>query len=143
MESVNCPTHLDEIDQWLLDSFGIQPGDNPSARMVAEALWPKDKEMGIPIKERCGVLLRAAQQAVGKRLGNGREKENVLIRMFVAYRLRSEGYTCEAIAKLMGRNHSAVSHYVRKRIPDIQSLPSIYRSELDMFTKMNDILDKD
>ena len=43
------PTHLDEIDQWLFDSFGIIPGACSSienlrydtARMVAEALWPK------------------------------------------------------------------------------------------------------
>lgn len=45
------PTQLDEIDQWLVDNFGIMPGDCSStenlrhniARMVAEALWPKDK----------------------------------------------------------------------------------------------------
>ena len=96
-----------------------------------------------PIEERFAEVLRAAQQAVGKRLGNGREKENVLIRMFVAYRLRSEGYTCEAIAKLMNRNHSAVVHYVRRRIPDMQSVPKHYKSELEMLEKMNEILDKD
>lgn len=45
------PTQLDEIDQWLVDNFGIMPGACSStenlrhniARMVAEALWPKDK----------------------------------------------------------------------------------------------------
>lgn len=43
------PTQLDEIDQWLFDSFGILPGAcssiedlrHTTARMVAEALWPK------------------------------------------------------------------------------------------------------
>lgn len=40
---------LDEIDKWLFDSFGILPGAcsstenlrHTTARMVAEALWPK------------------------------------------------------------------------------------------------------
>lgn len=43
------PITLDEIDQWLYDSFGILPGccssiesvRHTTARMVAEALWPK------------------------------------------------------------------------------------------------------
>lgn len=46
---------LDEIDQWLFESFGILPGAcsstenlrHSTARMVAEALWPKkEKEEG-------------------------------------------------------------------------------------------------
>lgn len=46
------PTQLDEIDQWLFDSFGILPGAcssmenlrHTTARMVAESLWPKCKD---------------------------------------------------------------------------------------------------
>lgn len=46
------PTTLDEIDQWLLDSFGILPEACSStenlryntARMIAEALWPKKED---------------------------------------------------------------------------------------------------
>lgn len=49
MSKMDYPTSLDEIDQWLFDSFGIIPGACAStenlryttARMVAEALWPK------------------------------------------------------------------------------------------------------
>ena len=49
MSKIDYPTSFDEIDQWLLDSFGILPGACSStenlrynvARMVAEALWPK------------------------------------------------------------------------------------------------------
>ena len=47
---IKYPTHLDEIDQWLYDSFGILPGCCSStenlryntARMVAEVLWPNN-----------------------------------------------------------------------------------------------------
>lgn len=49
MSKMDYPTSLDEIDQWLFDSFGILPGccssiesvRHTTARMVAEALWPK------------------------------------------------------------------------------------------------------
>ena len=45
----NYISRLDEIDRWLFDSFGILPGAcsstenlrHTTARMVAEALWPK------------------------------------------------------------------------------------------------------
>lgn len=51
MSKIDYPTSLDEIDQWLFDSFGIIPGACAStenlryttARVVAEALWPKPK----------------------------------------------------------------------------------------------------
>lgn len=49
---------LDEIDKWLFDSFGILPGccssqenlRHGTARMVAEALWPK-KESVLTIED--------------------------------------------------------------------------------------------
>lgn len=52
------PTQLDEIDQWLFDSFGIIPGACSStenlryttARMVAEVLWPK-KDLPLTIDD--------------------------------------------------------------------------------------------
>ena len=45
----NYILRLDEIDKWLFDYFGILPGAcsstenlrHTTARMVAEALWPK------------------------------------------------------------------------------------------------------
>ena len=47
----NYISRLDEIDKWLFDSFGILPGAcsstenlrHTTARMVAEALWPKEQ----------------------------------------------------------------------------------------------------
>lgn len=52
MSIVDYPITLDEIDQWLFDSFGILPGACSStenlryttAKMVAEVLWPKQAE---------------------------------------------------------------------------------------------------
>ena len=60
---MDYPTSLDEIDQWLFDSFGILPGCCASqesvrytvARMVAEALWPKKEEEKV-ISESRGII---------------------------------------------------------------------------------------
>ena len=51
-------SRLDEIDKWLFDSFGILPGAcssieelrHTTARMIAEALWPK-KDSSLDIKD--------------------------------------------------------------------------------------------
>lgn len=59
MTKMDYPTTLDEIDQWLFDSFGILPGACSSienlryttARMVAEALWPKEKSLSLTIDD--------------------------------------------------------------------------------------------
>ena len=47
----NYISRLDEIAKWIFDSFGILPGAcsstenlrHTTARMVAEALWPKEQ----------------------------------------------------------------------------------------------------
>ena len=49
-------SRLDEIDKWLFDLFGILPGAcssienlrHTTARMVAEALWPKKGQILTP-----------------------------------------------------------------------------------------------
>ena len=144
---MNYPTQLDEIDQWLFDNFGILPGACAStenlrystARMIAQALWPNTAPQS-PIKERYGVILQAAQQAVGKRLEEGRRKEDILIRVFIAHRLRKEGYSYEAIGEMMNRDHATIIHYERTKMGGMLSLPKMYREELKMYDKMNEIL---
>lgn len=146
---MNYPTQLDEIDQWLVDNFGIIPGACSStenlrystAKMIAQALWTKEAHE-TPIKQRYGVVLRAAQQAVGKRLAEGRRKEDVLIRVFISHRLRQEGYSYEAIGEMMNRDHATIVHYERTKMGGMLSLPKMYREELEMYDKMNEIIDK-
>lgn len=121
--------------QMLLDTIPIDAA--PGCRDEEEYEDP----LGSPIEKRYGVILKAAQQAVGKRLGEGRDRDDVLIRMFAAYRLREEGYKFESIGEVMHRNHSTVVHYVGTRLPNMLSLPNMYRKELDMLNKMNEILD--
>ena len=108
----------------------------------AERLGIEDEGYRVPLEERYREILNAAELAVGKRQEEGRKKEDVLIRLFTAYRLRSEGYPFEGIGEVMGRDHSTIIHYVRRRMPDILSYPKIYKCEMDMYNKMNEILEK-
>ena len=148
-KEMNYPTQLDEIDRWLVDNFGILPGACSStenlrystAKMIAQALWPKEAPQS-SIKERYGVILQAAQQAVGKRLAAGRRKEDILIRVFISHRLRQEGYSYEAIGQMMNRDHATIVHYERVKMGSMLSLPKMYREELKMYDKMNEIIDK-
>lgn len=100
-----------------------------------------DTEFKPPISERYAIILYAAQLAVGKQLCSGRAEDDVLIRVFTAYRLRKEGYSLGAIGNVMHRDHSTVTHYIRKKMADMMSVPGVYRRELEMYDKMNEILD--
>ena len=61
---------LDEIDKWLFDSFGILPGAcsstenlrHTTARMVAEALWPK-KDLALTWED-VAILITIYEQGV-------------------------------------------------------------------------------
>jgi len=108
----------------------------------AERLGIEDEGYRGPLEERYREILNAAELAVGKRQEEGRKKEDVLIRLFTAYRLRKEGYSFEAIGEVVGRDHSTIIHYVRNKMPAMLSYPNIYRDELEVYNKMNEILDK-
>lgn len=101
-----------------------------------------DSEFRYPISERYDVVLWAAQLAVGKQLCSGRAEEDVLIRVFTAYRLRLEGYSFGAIGKVMNRDHSTIIHYVRKRMADMTSIPGVYSKELSMYERMTELLEE-
>lgn len=100
-----------------------------------------DAEFKPPISERYDIVLYAAQIAVGKQLCAGRAEDDVLIRVFTAYRLRKEGYSLGAIGIVMHRDHSTITHYIRNKMSDMLAVPRVYRRELEMYDKMNEILD--
>lgn len=99
-----------------------------------------DVEVKIPLVERYETVLDAAQRAVGKTMCEGRSSDDVLIRIFTAYRLRCEGYSFHAIGRVMHRDHSTVVHYVRKRMDDMLSIPRIFEKELRMYSRMCEML---
>lgn len=85
-----------------------------------------------PCSERYQLLLSKAEEAVGRKLTSERSSDNTLIRSFVAYQMRKDGYSNSEIGRKMGRDHSSVTHLVRK-FNDMLSVPAAYASEMEMF----------
>ena len=90
------------------------------------------------IGERFPFVLACAEIAVGRKLSRERCEENTLIRAFVSYMLRSEGYSYSEIGRLLQRDHSTIM-YLYKRMEDILSLPHVYRKEIDMFREFEEL----
>ncbi len=84
-------------------------------------------------------VLRAAEQASGRRLSNARSKENTTLRAFIAYQLRSEGYSYSDIGRMLRRDHSTVMHLCGV-MRDMLSVPNAYRREINMFREFEELL---
>jgi DNA-binding NarL/FixJ family response regulator len=92
-----------------------------------------------PVEKRYRQVLSVAEQATRMKLTESREAGNALIRAIVAYRLVKEGYHYSEIGKAMGRNHSTISHYVRK-VENMLSVPVSYRREICLFKEIEEML---
>lgn len=92
-----------------------------------------------PVDERFHTVLEAAEQATSWMLTDSRERENTLIRSFVSYRLREEGYSYSDIGKMMKRDHSTITH-LANRMRDMLSLPNAYKWEVQQFKRFEELL---
>ena len=93
-----------------------------------------------PVEERYPSVLKAAEQATSWMLTDSRERENTLIRSFVAYKLREEGYSYADIGKMMKRDHSTITH-LANRMRDMLSLPNAYKWEVQQFERFGRLLE--
>ena len=94
-----------------------------------------------PIEERYPAVLRAAEQATSWMLTDSRERENSLIRSFVAYKLHGDGYSFSEIGKMLKRDHSTIAHLVY-RMRDMLSVPGAYKWELQQFKRFEELCKK-
>ena len=92
-----------------------------------------------PVEERYPSVLKAAEQATSWMLTDSRERENTLIRSFVAYKLREEGYSYSDIGKMMKRDHSTITH-LANRMRDMLSLPNAYKWEVQQYKRFEEML---
>lgn len=92
-----------------------------------------------PIEERYPVVLQAAEQATSWTLTNSREKENTLVRCFIAHKLHDDGYSYTEIGKIMHRDHSTITHLVF-RMRDMLSLPIAYKWEVKQYNSFEELL---
>ena len=119
-----------------LQSIPEEPGNWPewaynTSTRFTEALnrIRKDNNVLPPVFDRYVILIAAAEHASGYKLTDSREAWNALIRAIVAYRLVKEGYHLMEIGRAMNRNHSTVSHYIRK-VDNMLSVPLAYKREI-------------
>lgn len=111
------------------------------AEMVSneQAVAEAKEKIARNTEERYNVVLQAAEEATGWRLSTSRTAENSTIRTFISYHMHNEGFSYESIGRVMHRNHSTITHLVRK-MEDMLSLPQMYKPELDMYNKMVELL---
>lgn len=125
----------------------VQEGRNPNETFQSPETYYKEVlrrlrgQNGIPppIEGRFPTVLRTAEQATSWMLTDTRERENTLIRSFVAYKLHNEGYSCTEIGKIMKRDHSTITNLVH-RMRDMLSLPNAYKSEVQQFKRFEEML---
>lgn len=91
-----------------------------------------------PIEERFPSVLHAAEQATSWMLTDSRERENTLIRTFLAYKLHNDGYSYSEIGKMMKRDHSTITNLVH-RMSDMLSLPNAYKWEVQQFKRFEEL----
>lgn len=125
----------------------VQNGRNPNETFqspqsyYSEVLRRLREKYGIlpPIEERYKVVLQAAEQATSWMLTDSRERENTLIRSFVAYKLREEGYLYSDIGKMLRRDHSTITHLANK-MRDMLSVAYAYKWEVQQFKRFEEML---
>ena len=91
-----------------------------------------------PIEETYPKVLQAAEQATSWMLTDSRERENTLIRTFLAYKLHNDGYSYSEIGKMMKRDHSTITNLVH-RMSDMLSLPNAYKWEVQQFKRFEEL----
>lgn len=92
-----------------------------------------------PIEERYPGVLACAEQVCGNKLTDSRERENILIRSFVAYKLHEEGYSYSEIGKMLKRDHSTVTNLVH-RVRDMLSIPYAYKEEVAKYKEFEKLI---
>lgn len=124
----------DEPEKWPEWAF------NSSTRFGrALTILRNENDVPPPVEERYPTVLKAAEQATSWMLTDSRERENTLIRSFVAYKLREEGYSYADIGKMMKRDHSTITH-LANRMRDMLSVPSAYKWEVQQFKRFEEML---
>ena len=88
------------------------------------------------VEDRYRQLLEAAESTFGRKMQQGRENEDVMMRRFIAYKLREDGYTFSQISRVMGKNHSTIIHLIYQ-MEDYFALPEMYKEDIKRYLKFH------
>lgn len=94
------------------------------------------------IEDRYGQLLEIAESVFDRKMRSGRDVYDVMMRRFIAYKLRKDGYTYSQISRVMGKNHSTIMHLVRQ-MNDYFSLPAMYKEDIKKYLKFDSMVMQD
>ena len=102
----------------------------------------EEDEKSSPIIVRYSFLVNVAEAAIGHKMDADRKKAgDVMVRMFVAYRMHTEGFSYTDIGMVMGHNHSTVIHYVRQ-MQDCFDEPIFYANDLNLYVSFNEAVEE-
>lgn len=91
----------------------------------------------ISVDKRYSELLEIAEDLFDYKMKTSRrDAEDVMIRRFIAYRLRIEGFSFASIGHAIGKNHSTVFHLVRQ-MDDYFSLPNLYKDDIKKYLEFD------
>ena len=85
-------------------------------------------------------MLKIAEEATGLEATSRRTYGSVLVRSFVSYRLRQEGWSYGDIGDVAGKDHATIMHQVRK-VEDMLSLPAVFKNENALYYKFERLLE--
>lgn len=94
------------------------------------------------ITDRYEQLLMAAETVFEHKMQSGRDFNDVMMRRFIAYKLREDGYTFSQISRVMGKNHSTIIHLV-KQMKDYFSLPQAYKEDIKKYLMFHSTIMQD
>lgn len=125
------------VDTALSTPFYVPTAEDDCYKEILRILRGKN---GVPppIEECFPSVLHAAEQATSWMLTDSRERENTLIRTFLAYKLHNDGYSYSEIGKMMKRDHSTITNLVH-RMSDMLSLPNAYKWEVQQFKRFEEL----
>jgi len=107
----------------------------PEDRMkVAERILEVGETPDRKATSRWLALCPLAEAACGCRVDGTRRASSVMIRKFVAWRMKEEGYIHMDIARALGVNHATVYNYIRQ-MKICFELPVYYHRDIEMYTR--------
>ena len=96
----------------------------------------------ISIDNRYQELLSVAEDVFDYKMKTSRRSaEDVMIRRFIAYRLRREGFSLAAIGHAIGKDHSTVFHLI-KQMEDYFSLHWLYKEDIKKYLEFDSRVQK-
>lgn len=131
------------MDEALLKMIrALSSSDKKELIELLHGLLAIDNFPVVLIEDRYKQLLEAAESTFGRKMQKGRNINDVMMRRFIAYKLREDGYTYSQISRVMGKDHSTIIHLIYQ-MEDYFSLPEMYKEDIKKYLKFHSTIIQD